>query len=531
MHITMQIIADSLSESNHQPQSHLPEDMSMDLVGARLFPSSGTPCDIGHVYVASSENLDPAALANCVNLIVADAGHDDTLFTRLKSEHRNSIVVQDTPDAVSLLNQVSDIFSFYNARMSELLHAVASDVPLAKCLNIASRLFGNPIFILDTALTLVTYTRQAEGGVGLNEETWSSIVQKKHVTLDTVNYYASSREPAHNAQNREPFFHSVNPHIYNSIRLNIFVDDLRVGRMAIVDDCKPLKQGHLAIARQIAPLITNAMRKEMAAKNFEKTGLKQFICRQLDGFEYTDLDIIERHIAARNWKIAENYYLIKVINESEAPIDAFAYTMREAKTIFGNDCALVMYRGTAVFIVNVHEKRELPDQCVERMMVIGEMHALKIGVSMLFDRFNAFREHHALVSRAIEVGSLVAPSTKIYHYDAFAFMMLLHEFSRNSDAIHIETLCCEEARVLHEHDRKNDTNLLESLSTYLIMERSLKKASEKLHIHRNSLVYRIEKATDIVKIDFDDAAARVKIIMSSEILRYSDRKQTTPKPI
>lgn len=523
MNISMQIIADSLSDSEYQLQSHLSDGAALNLAGARLLPPSRGAYDSGHVYIAALKDLDCALPTSCKNLIITDTGDGGGLPEGLKSGTRNIIVVRNGPTVATLLNEISDIFSFHAERMADLLLALANDAPISKVLNVASHLFGNPMFMLDTALTAIAYTQQSEGGVGLNEETWFSIVQKKHVTLNTVNYYAS-KEPPQNQKKREPFFHSVNPHIYNSIRLNIFVDDLSVGRIAIVDDCHPLKQGHLAIAEVVVPLISGVMRKEMATQSFEQTGLEQFICRQLDGFEYTDLSMVQKLISIRGWNITDKYYLVKVVNESETPNEAFAYTMREARKIFGEDCVLVLYRSAGVFIVNVRKNSKLPEQWVERIVTVGEMHSLKIGVSMLFERFNALSEHYALVTRIIEVGRLVAPAKKIYYYDAFSFHMLLYEFSKNSEAIHIKTLCCSEALTLHDHDEKNDTNLLESLATYLLMERSLKKAAEKLHMHRNSLVYRLEKINDIIAVDVDDAAVRAKIIMSFEILRHDNSR-------
>ena len=52
-------------------------------------------------------------------------------------------------------------------------------------------------------------------------------------------------------------------------------------------------------------------------------------------------------------------------------------------------------------------------------------------------------------------------------------------------------------------------------------ERSLIKASERLDVHRNSIVYRMNKINELVDLDLDKTEIRSNILAGLEIMYHS----------
>ena len=90
----------------------------------------------------------------------------------------------------------------------------------------------------------------------------------------------------------------------------------------------------------------------------------------------------------------------------------------------------------------------------------------------------------------------------------------------------IEILVPEFIYKLKYDDINNGTDLLRTLYFYLVEERSLIKASQRLNVHRNSIVYRINKINELVDINLDNYKARKNIISALEII---DRLDNTLK--
>lgn len=82
----------------------------------------------------------------------------------------------------------------------------------------------------------------------------------------------------------------------------------------------------------------------------------------------------------------------------------------------------------------------------------------------------------------------------------------------------LEYFIPRELQMLKDHDEKNHSDLLKTLYFYLLEERSLIKASERLNVHRNSIVYRTNKINEIIDIDLDDTDTRSNLLSALEIM-------------
>jgi PucR family transcriptional regulator, purine catabolism regulatory protein len=64
---------------------------------------------------------------------------------------------------------------------------------------------------------------------------------------------------------------------------------------------------------------------------------------------------------------------------------------------------------------------------------------------------------------------------------------------------------------LIEYDRAQGTNLLETLSAYFQHNANLAQTAQALFVHRNTLLYRLQRASEIGKFDLDKAETRLAI--------------------
>ncbi len=90
-------------------------------------------------------------------------------------------------------------------------------------------------------------------------------------------------------------------------------------------------------------------------------------------------------------------------------------------------------------------------------------------------------------------------------YDELGAYTLL--FNQKDPAV-MERFC---RRVLHkaeEYDRLHDSALLEVLTMYLQMNGSVQKTADALHIHRNTVNYKLHKLEDLLDCDLSDFSVR-----------------------
>ena len=80
------------------------------------------------------------------------------------------------------------------------------------------------------------------------------------------------------------------------------------------------------------------------------------------------------------------------------------------------------------------------------------------------------------------------------------------------------SIIAPELTALMEYDAANDTQYFDTLRVYLLEERNIPRASEKLIIHRTTLLYRLRKIESLVTLNLDDPWRRLYLMLSLKIL-------------
>ncbi|EIT83666.1 putative PucR family transcriptional regulator [Fictibacillus macauensis ZFHKF-1] len=70
---------------------------------------------------------------------------------------------------------------------------------------------------------------------------------------------------------------------------------------------------------------------------------------------------------------------------------------------------------------------------------------------------------------------------------------------------------------LRQYDREHHTNLMETLRVYLGVSGNSNKAAEQLHIHLNTLTYRLKRMSEIASIDFTNTNQKMMLYLDLTI--------------
>ena len=79
---------------------------------------------------------------------------------------------------------------------------------------------------------------------------------------------------------------------------------------------------------------------------------------------------------------------------------------------------------------------------------------------------------------------------------------------------------------IQRYDADNNTNMLETLEKYFLYVNEPVEAAKSLNIHRNTLLYRINKIKEITGVDIFNGEERLKIQM---YMKFIECQQYTNK--
>lgn len=127
---------------------------------------------------------------------------------------------------------------------------------------------------------------------------------------------------------------------------------------------------------------------------------------------------------------------------------------------------------------------------------------------------DAYREAKDAVSIAYELGD---KEKTTFYGDLKLFQLLLALKDRSLP--HLRRFHQEILGALLEHDTRRQSDLIHTLEGFFGANGNLAKAAQDLDVHRNTLVYRLEKIAELTDLDLDDADNRLILHLALKIER------------
>lgn len=76
---------------------------------------------------------------------------------------------------------------------------------------------------------------------------------------------------------------------------------------------------------------------------------------------------------------------------------------------------------------------------------------------------------------------------------------------------------------LCRYDQKHHSNLREVIYYYLLTGRSLSKTAQKMYMHRNTVLNKVNKILEIIQLPLEDGALQQRLLLSCLILQYYEK--------
>lgn len=242
-------------------------------------------------------------------------------------------------------------------------------------------------------------------------------------------------------------------------------------------------KNHLAYTRILADLIDGVIRRPETLRNRMKT---------------------------RNWQISGRYRLAVIPAGSgrrRSEISEYLSYGPERSHILVHD-------GHIVLLLNEesHPEPDISEWLVSYIRKSG----LRIGISDVFEDLLDTARHYRQACNSVALALLYQDPQSVCYYRQYR----LHDFLRVcchadlfNDYVHPALL------VLQTYDREHNSQLTETLYSYLNNDKSIKKTCEDMHLHKNTVNYRINRAKEILNVDFSDARELFHLSLSLKILR------------
>lgn len=153
-----------------------------------------------------------------------------------------------------------------------------------------------------------------------------------------------------------------------------------------------------------------------------------------------------------------------------------------------------------------------------------ELEDIKKETFNLLDEFELKYMEVSLRNNILNVNEVFQMANELLEYggenlvpiDNYIYDIIFDWMVRKKD---LSLFVLEDLLKMIEEDLKDNTQLVKTLYYYLLEERSLMKAGEVIGVHRNSIVYRMNKIEETYNFNLEDREVRKNLIASLELFK------------
>ena len=222
------------------------------------------------------------------------------------------------------------------------------------------------------------------------------------------------------------------------------------------------------------------------------------ILAKLEGFEGT-LHTKVANLSAEEQKLELNQATEKICEQIKR---GFKHYQDNIVAYLGKDVFLILKGIGGEGLNTLNTARFLNEKAHYVYDLLAKVHPPKqvsVGAGQYYPDLGGLRKSYQEAQLALDVGTKVWGSGRVYHIKQVGMFTALTNISQD-----------RKAELAHQilHPLLRDKQLYKTVRTFLANGLSLTEAANKLHIHRNTLIYRLDKTKKLINLDprvFDDA--------------------------
>lgn len=388
-----------------------------------------------------------------------------------------------------------------------LLNTFVDETDLEEIVDIASKLINNPLIVLDNSYKVLAFSKSRK----VEDYQWKQNIKRGYCTYEYIAGFNSIEGVKNSPQSNQPFIINCFTSPLRRCISKLYLKNLQLGYVISIESNSPFEEMDMGLFTLISNLIAKTVSiKNRLDQNINNKAYDSILIDCLDGNFKSKTAFYER-MQGTEFN-TDSFYKILLIDISR--YDNFdpgnEHLRTFIKKLFFKSWS-ICYKNNIVVLIDIHQKEYNIKEILEREIDFFKGNKLKIGISDTFSDLYDLSEYYRQATRALHIAKRINPRELFSNYDGYRFYDLIATAKKHDE---IRSFYCSDFIKILKYDKKHDTQYFETVFQYLQHNRNLSKSAENLHIHKNTVSYRIRKIREIFNIDFDNTYKRFKLYYS-----------------
>jgi len=514
MKLNMQILADELIEITTEKGALLNKELTLDFVRA-VRSGNTTEKRPNVIFVGSDEDF---LNENEFCKIVAAIYYGTTPIREMPFDCSAEILrVTADIQCVDLLHLINDIFHKYHCWKAQLQQALLDNTEIHSIAEIASICFHNPFAIVDNSGYCLTWN----GNMPENYKNplWDVILGSGYAyDADYTKKYGTLWDDDSHMK-REAYITSLidEKPPYQTLIKNIFVGQQRKGNIGMTNAIKDFSDGQCRLSEYFADEILSRYFVRNQESNVENDRRDVFLANSIleSPLQNKELAIMLKDFGIDDTKLLRLIIVSPLKQQMLSLLQAEYYLKRLREHRRPGEMIIGDSKRMVIVSPWLADFSDLKNRLSEYKSLFNGKD-ITIGASTSFFGHEFICYHFEQACIALDYGQKFKPKERLYSYLDFSVAHMIDEYKNKHSS---KMFCHPIVKTLHDYDMQNKTEYLNTLEALYIHAGNQVNTATSLHIHRNSLNYRLKKMLDILDICEFPKDATLHIMMSCQMMR------------
>ncbi len=434
----------------------------------------------------------------------------------IKRQKSQKILYISEDDSIPIVcNKVQGLFLYYQDWEEKLHKALMNHTEIEMLCKLSGHIFYNMIHVYDRNLFLLGSANEKHSEVIWEDDKDTG---KKVLSMETINNFKYEKKFKDTMSTRGVQMYDDDFSPERVMYINLWEGDQYVGRLCISETNRKFTMTDQEMAKNLAEYIRCSLKWDNDRNDQESRILESIFIKLLDD-KIVDEHSLSYRLNGYDWKRHDRYICIRIkMDERDFKISSGEVTCHKLEIQFPYSFAF-LYEESILMLVNTTKMDTQLQKFYSSFIIFLREGVFKAGISMVSDDFFQIREYYEQSNIALEVGQKADPMFWCYKFEDYVAAYVLIKGMKGYPA---RMFCPEGLTKLMAYDDTHRSELLHTLKIYLESNMNIAHASEKLYIHRSTLLYRIERIQKISGLDLQNPEIRFRILISLHLLKYED---------
>lgn len=420
------------------------------------------------------------------------------------------VCLTEQASARLLLNDINRIFSDFEQWEQELDRSPYTEEGIREMLKTAKKKMRGRISLTDIYLNYVMYNTNIRTFSPGNSRSSSKITDEEEILdlLDDPQFYQYEKV-------RGVFYYSsIN---YATLCYNLYKNEKFCYRLIYNNfrNSYSPEESHLfgCLGQKISRLVEYI--PAMTAPIPPDSPVRNSIHEIISGKQLPE-KLLTQQLREIGWSPEDSYYLILmeyyfISSEYDAPL----YHGLRLEYMYPESIAVKSHQGLFLVLNTTRNSKHEDYGFLDTFPAFIRESMYKCGISALFQGFSNLSLAFRQADFALQYGLSHMDSFWYFKFEDFYLQYMTQQIS---EKLPVRFICHPGLFRLLEYDARNESQLYETLQVYMNCKYNSSEAARLLHIHRTTLLYRLEKIYEMADIDLEDADTRLHLLLSFQLL-------------